>query len=93
MHVSAKRLLRRSPLWLAIATLMLAVSPAFSPAPSAKTSNACLWYKSYTYYSDATYTTQVGMRVHYCDGEKGGAGTVTQYYTVKDCECLEEGGK
>jgi hypothetical protein len=93
MHVSAQRLLKRRPLSLAIATLLLAVSPAFTPAPSAKTSDDCLWYQAYNYYSDATHTNAVGYRVYYCDGYIGRSGIQTYYYTAHYCDCMEEGGK
>jgi hypothetical protein len=94
MNISARRLLKRRPLSFAIATLALALSPAFTPAPSAKTSNGCTWYQSNTYYTDASYTTATGgFKVYYCDGLIWRYGTQTSYYTTDYCDCVEDGGK
>jgi hypothetical protein len=90
MRALTRRLLKRRPLLLVIALFMLALSPA--DAPSAKSSDGCFWYQTYNYYSDASHTTHVGVRVYYCDGYIGRAGIQTHYSTVDYCDC-EEGGK
>jgi hypothetical protein len=82
-----RRLLKRRPILLVVALFLLALSPAY--APTAKSSNGCLWYQAYNYYSDATYTTHVGYKGYFCDGEIGYAGTQTPYYTIRYCECEE----
>lgn len=87
MRALTKRLLKRRPLLLVVALLMLGLSPAY--APTAKTSNACPWYQAYNYYSDASHTTHVGYKGYFCDGEIGRAGTQTPYYTISYCECEE----
>ena len=91
MLAISKRLLKLRPLLLVVASLMLALSPAYAPVPAAKTSNGCLWYKAYNYYSDASHTTHVGYKGYFCDGEIGYAGTQTQFYTIRYCECEEVG--
>jgi hypothetical protein len=60
------------------------------PDAIAKTSANCFWYQSFTYYTDASHTTSCGVRVYFCDGEVGQAGTITQYFSVKYCDCIEE---
>lgn len=49
----------------------------------------CGWYKRRKYFSDATYTTQVGLRLWFCDGAVGSAGTLTIYFVEDECECSE----
>jgi len=91
MFALVGRLCKRLLILLVIASLMIALSPAY--APSAKTTTGCFWYQTYNYYSDATHTTSVGLRVYYCDGLIGRWGTQTPHYTVDYCECDVEGGK
>ncbi|MCD9187216.1 MAG: hypothetical protein LUM44_12340 [Pyrinomonadaceae bacterium] len=57
-----------------------------------KQNSYCLWYQSRRYYTDATLTTSTGVRIWFCDGEVGQAGTPTPYYTTAYCECDPEGG-
>lgn len=57
--------------------------------PEAEKTN-CGWYQRRKYYNDAAHTTQVGLRLWFCDGEVGSAGTLTIYYAEDYCECFEE---
>jgi len=50
----------------------------------------CQWYKRRTYFNDAAHTTQVGVRVWFCDGLIGSAGTTTIYFDEQECECDPE---
>lgn len=56
--------------------------------PEADETN-CGWYKRRKYFNDAAHTTQVGMRVWFCDGEVGSAGTLTIYFVQEECDCSE----
>lgn len=87
MRALTRKLLKSRPLSLAVVSLLLALSPAY--APPAKTQDGCPWYKVYNYYSDASLTTHVGVRVYYCDGYIGRAGIQTYYSTVDYCDCEE----
>lgn len=48
---------------------------------------SCMWYKRRTYYNDAAHTTQVGLRVWFCEGLIGSAGTITIYWVQEECDC------
>lgn len=54
---------------------------------NAEKQESCSWYKRRSYFSDATYTTQVGTRVWFCEGLVGTGGTVTVYYIQEECDC------
>jgi hypothetical protein len=66
------------------------VEPSTKPEIIAKTSANCSWFQAFTYYTDASHTTVCGARVYFCDGEVGQGGTVTQYFSVRYCDCIEE---
>jgi hypothetical protein len=62
-----------------------------SQLASDNTSGQCLWYKSVTYYTDNTYTTQCGGLMYLCEGLVGSTGPCrTPFYTIQTCECMEE---
>ncbi len=50
----------------------------------------CFWYQKKTYYDTETKTIPVGGRIYFCDGEIGSYGTITQYYSLEYCDCIEE---
>jgi hypothetical protein len=52
---------------------------------------SCIWYKSRAYFTDASHTTQVGIKIWYCDGLIGRAGTLTNYWVEEECDCDPEG--
>ncbi|HEX8367814.1 MAG TPA: hypothetical protein VF604_04545 [Pyrinomonadaceae bacterium] len=52
-----------------------------------KKSDTCDWYQQRTYYTDASHTTYTGMRIWFCDGYIGQAGTITAFYINSTCEC------
>jgi hypothetical protein len=60
-------------------------------AAEQETTTTCSWYQRRIYYNDAAHTTQTGVRVWFCDGEVGSAGTITIYFDESYCEC-DEGG-
>lgn len=47
----------------------------------------CGWFYKRVYYNDAAHTTQVGLRVFTCDGERAGNGIATEYYDEFFCDC------
>jgi hypothetical protein len=66
--------------------LSLMLSSAFLPSKSGgSTSEACAvgYYYSriYTYYSDASYTTEIGWRYIRCNGTATTSGSTSPYYT------------
>jgi hypothetical protein len=52
-----------------------------------KKSETCDWYQQRTYYTDASLTTYTGMRIWFCDGYIGQAGTITAHFINTNCEC------
>jgi len=88
----------RKPGVFAALILTLVLSSAFVPlsagGSSARSSCAGTYSKEILYYSDATYTNQVGTGVIYCNGRSTLTGTSTQYReeTILDVCCGDPGG-
>jgi len=45
------------------------------------------WSTTFTYYSDATYTEEVGFRIHTCQGRNVRSGIQTNFVTVSEEPC------
>jgi hypothetical protein len=45
---------------------------------------AARYYAHYSYYSDATHTTQVGTRINACNGQVYMSGTMTTFSVLDD---------
>lgn len=77
----------RLVLLAAIMLLLLVASPA-PPAASSRT--GCFFYEKNRFYTDATFTTQCGYIVYWCDGSVGRSGCqYTGYTKTEYCECIE----
>ncbi len=84
-----KFLIAHKLITVCLAILMFG-SIAFASNYFSNKSGNCFWYQSNAYYSDATYTTQVGTKAWFCNGQVGTGGTITQYYITTYCDCIEE---
>ena len=79
----------RKPFVLAALVLSLMLSSSFLPSNSdGSTTEACAVGYSYsriiTYYSDATYTTEVGWRYIGCNGRATTTGITSPYFTTEN---------
>jgi hypothetical protein len=86
----------RHKIFSAVLALLILAGLSYASISFAKSesgneqTNNCLWYRSTTYYTDASHTTVSGRQIFFCDGEVGTSGTVTQFSTFVTCECVED---
>ncbi|HEX8475087.1 MAG TPA: hypothetical protein VF666_13740 [Pyrinomonadaceae bacterium] len=77
----------RKPFVLAVLVLTLLLSSAVVPSNNGGgTNEVCAastysYSRIYTYYSDASYTTEIGWRYIRCNGTATTSGSTSQYYT------------
>ena len=82
----------RKPFVFAALVLALMLSTAFLPSNSSGSkSEACAvsgytYSRMYTYYSDATYTTEIGWRYIRCNGTAITSGSTSQYFTSENVD-------
>jgi Family of unknown function (DUF6289) len=81
----------RNPSWsrrLPALIVLLALALLLSGAPSGPTASATTRSgHEFIYYSDATYTTVVGVQVWCSNGSHSGWGQVTPYYKIEPSGC------
>jgi len=73
---------------VALLALMILLPVTSAPSPKASAVVACVWYTRVQYYTDASKTTQCGLRYYMCDGELAESGCVTEYVTLTHCDCI-----
>jgi hypothetical protein len=78
MRTLIKRRSVRALLTVVFFALVFAVSVALTPTQPGSCAAPC-YEVEHEYYSDATYTTQVGYRYLTCSGGIIGWGTITSY--------------
>lgn len=73
---------------------MFMVAAALAMTPAAATTsqsgggfNQSPWERTYIYYSDDTYTTQVGQYVYHCDGSISRWGQISLYHEEQFFTC------
>jgi hypothetical protein len=83
----------KRPLALAALFLALVLSGVSLPPSRVASTASCLdEWSTFAYYSDASYTNQVGTRIVQCDGRSLYFGTVTPYeqFLYNDLCCFCE---
>lgn len=77
----------KRPLAVAALLFALALSVAFLPPDRVASTAFCPSHDTLThYYSDATYTTRVGVCHTACDWRRSCNGTTSQYYIVENVD-------
>lgn len=77
----------KRPLAVAALLLTLALSGAFLPPIKVASTATCPTYETLThYYSDATYTTRIGVYHTACDWRRSGNGSTSPYYIIENVD-------